>query len=104
MDVIVCFQVQGSFTPVLDLRAVFTTLLGFLHLWVNFSLQRFLSGDAGADVSCFSHRLTGPRSGLWGQIMKLRQASQGFFGYKRSNSHCLRAAGLTFKFWIMNSS
>lgn len=55
MEVMVGLKVQGSLIPVLDLCAVFTTLLEFLHLWVNFSLQRFLSGEAGANASSVSH-------------------------------------------------
>lgn len=61
MDVMVGLTVQGSFIPILDLGAVFTTLLEFLRLWVNFSLQRFLSGEAGANASCFSHWPVGPQ-------------------------------------------
>lgn len=80
MDVMVGLKVQGSFIPVLDLCAVFTTLLEFLHLWVNFSLQRFLQGKREPMRAVSLTGLFGPRSGLWGQITELRQASQGFFG------------------------
>lgn len=103
MDVMVGLKVQGSFIPVLDLRAVFTTLLEFLHLWVNFSLQRFLSGEAGAHASCFSHWPVWPQIRALGTVTELTPASQGLFGYKWGSFHCLRAVGLTFVFWIVNS-
>lgn len=86
-------KVQGSFVP-LDLCAIFTSL-GFLCLRVHFSLQRLLSGEAGANGSCYSHepRASVAPDGAPGTETKLRQASRGSSDDKGSNVRGLGAEG-----------
>lgn len=76
MDVTVGPEVRGSFLPVLDLPAVFTTLLGFFISGLIFHSSASFPGNWEQLGAVSLLRLPGPRSWLRGQIMGRFQTSQ----------------------------